>query len=230
MAQADDSLRSTKWAVLIAFVGTVLVSFLSTNGVRHHAQRVSTRGFDPDQRLAGRLALASLVIGILAVLTMTGEYGSGHHPVLPGRDAAALRVLWRQGRSCSDLHPGPRLWCSASCPSSSARRSWRVAPPRRRSVSRASCGPRALRSLPRPLRPVRARDRRHHPPHRGRHRRLHRRARFSRPSSSTAWPGTPALHARVHLRQLGLGCGRTAAGRSIGHNRLLLMVRTAPSP
>ena len=70
------TLRSTKWAVLIAFVGTVLVSFLSTNGVRH--QRASfSKSFDPTNASLAGFALASLVIGILAVLTMTGEYGSG---------------------------------------------------------------------------------------------------------------------------------------------------------
>ncbi len=70
------TLRSTKWAVLIAFLGTVLVSFLSTNGARHQSQDFY-RGFDPTNAALAGFALASLVIGILSVLSMTGEYGSG---------------------------------------------------------------------------------------------------------------------------------------------------------
>ncbi len=70
------TLRSTKWAVLIAFVGTVLVSFLSTNGVRHQSAAFY-RNFDPTNQALAGFALASLAVGILSVLSMTGEYGSG---------------------------------------------------------------------------------------------------------------------------------------------------------
>jgi energy-coupling factor transporter ATP-binding protein EcfA2 len=70
------TLRSTKWALLIALTGTVLVSFLSTNGVRHQSANFY-KNFDPTNTSLAGFALASLVIGILAVLSMTGEYGSG---------------------------------------------------------------------------------------------------------------------------------------------------------
>lgn len=70
------TLRSTKWALLIAFTGTVLVSFLSTNGVRHQSAN-SYQNFDPTNASLAGFALASLVIGILSVLSMSGEYGSG---------------------------------------------------------------------------------------------------------------------------------------------------------
>ncbi len=70
------TLRSTKWALLIALTGTVLVSFLSTNGVRHQPANFY-KNFDPTNTSLAGFALASLVIGILAVLSMTGEYGSG---------------------------------------------------------------------------------------------------------------------------------------------------------
>jgi ABC-2 type transport system permease protein len=70
------TLRSTKWAVLIAFAGTVLVSFLSTNGARHQSAGFY-RSFDPTNQALAGFALASLVVGILSVLSMTGEYGSG---------------------------------------------------------------------------------------------------------------------------------------------------------
>ncbi len=70
------TLRSTKWALLIALVGTVLVSFLSTNGARHQSANFY-QGFDPTNASSAGFALASLIIGILGVLSMTGEYGSG---------------------------------------------------------------------------------------------------------------------------------------------------------
>jgi ABC-2 type transport system permease protein len=70
------TLRSTRWAVLIAFAGTVLVSFLSANGARHQSANFY-RGFDPTNQALAGFALATLVIGILSVLSMTGEHGSG---------------------------------------------------------------------------------------------------------------------------------------------------------
>jgi hypothetical protein len=70
------TLRSTKWALLIALAGTVLVSFLSTNGARHQSANFY-QGFDPTNTALAGFAIASLVIGILSVLSMSGEYGSG---------------------------------------------------------------------------------------------------------------------------------------------------------
>jgi ABC-2 type transport system permease protein len=70
------TLRSTRWALLVAFAGTVLVSFLSTNGARHQSATFS-QNFDPTNVSLAGFALASLVIGILSVLSMSGEYGSG---------------------------------------------------------------------------------------------------------------------------------------------------------
>jgi ABC-2 type transport system permease protein len=70
------SLRSTRWTLCITVVGALLVTFLSTHGALHHS-RGWYRGFDPtNQSLAG-LAIGSLTLGILGVLTMSGEYGSG---------------------------------------------------------------------------------------------------------------------------------------------------------
>jgi ABC-2 type transport system permease protein len=72
------SLRSTAWALLITLAGTTLVSFLSTRGARHpHAPAGFFQGFDPTNAALAGLALGSLVVGVLAVLSMTGEYGSG---------------------------------------------------------------------------------------------------------------------------------------------------------
>jgi ABC-2 type transport system permease protein len=70
------TLRSTRWTLLITVVGALLVTFLSTHGALHHS-RSWYRGFDPtDTSLAG-LAIGSLSLGVLGVLTMSGEYGTG---------------------------------------------------------------------------------------------------------------------------------------------------------
>jgi ABC-2 type transport system permease protein len=70
------SLRSTRWTLLITAAGALLVTFLSTRGALHHP-RGWYQGFDPtNQSLAG-LAVGSLAIGILGVLAISGEYGTG---------------------------------------------------------------------------------------------------------------------------------------------------------
>jgi ABC-2 type transport system permease protein len=70
------SLRSIRWTLLVTTVGTVLVTFLATHGALHHS-RQWYQGFDPtNQSLAG-LAIGSLAIGVLGVLVITGEYGTG---------------------------------------------------------------------------------------------------------------------------------------------------------
>ena len=70
------TLRSTKWALLVTVAGTALVSYLSAHGARH-GPNVVDHGFDPTNVALAGLALGSLVIGVLGVLSMTGEYGSG---------------------------------------------------------------------------------------------------------------------------------------------------------
>lgn len=70
------SLRSTKWALLATVVGTLSVSAYSAHSATHHPAGWY-QGFDPtNQSLAG-LALGSLVIGVLGILVITGEYGTG---------------------------------------------------------------------------------------------------------------------------------------------------------
>jgi ABC-2 type transport system permease protein len=70
------SLRSTKWALLITFAVCVLGTFLNANGAGHHAKNWY-QGFDPTNEALGGLAFSSLVIAVLSVLCMTGEYSSG---------------------------------------------------------------------------------------------------------------------------------------------------------
>jgi ABC-2 type transport system permease protein len=70
------SLRSTKWTLLITAAGALLVTYLSTRSALHHPAGWY-QGFDPtNQSLAG-LAVGSLAIGILGVLSISGEYGTG---------------------------------------------------------------------------------------------------------------------------------------------------------
>ena len=71
-------MRSTAWALVITLAGTVAVSYLSARGNRHtHVPPGFFQGFDPTNTALAGLALGSLVMGILGVMTMTGEYGSG---------------------------------------------------------------------------------------------------------------------------------------------------------
>jgi ABC-2 type transport system permease protein len=70
------SLRSTRWTLLVTALGTMLVTFLSTNGALHHP-RGWYQGFDPTNQSMAGLALASLAIGVLGVLVISGEYGTG---------------------------------------------------------------------------------------------------------------------------------------------------------
>jgi ABC-2 type transport system permease protein len=70
------SLRSTRWTLLITVVGALLVTFLSTHGALHHS-RAWYRGFDPTNQSLSGLAIGSLSLGVLGVLAMSGEYGTG---------------------------------------------------------------------------------------------------------------------------------------------------------
>lgn len=70
------SLRSTKWVLAITAVGTLLVTFLSTESALHK-NHLWYQGFDPtNQSLAG-LSIGALALGTLGVLTISGEYGTG---------------------------------------------------------------------------------------------------------------------------------------------------------
>ncbi|HEY6472097.1 MAG TPA: ABC transporter permease [Acidimicrobiales bacterium] len=70
------TLRSTKVIFGITVVGTLLVTFLSTNGAAHHPPGWY-QGFDPTNQAMAGLSIGSLALGVLGVLTIAGEYGSG---------------------------------------------------------------------------------------------------------------------------------------------------------
>jgi hypothetical protein len=70
------SLRSTRWTLLVTAAGTFLVTFLATHGALHHNAQWY-QGFDPtNQSLAG-LAIGSLALGVLGILAICGDYGTG---------------------------------------------------------------------------------------------------------------------------------------------------------
>jgi hypothetical protein len=72
------SLRSTKLLLAITAVGTMLVTFLSTNGAAHHPRQwYQGFGWDPTNQAMAGLAIGSLALGVLGVLAISGEYGSG---------------------------------------------------------------------------------------------------------------------------------------------------------
>lgn len=70
------SLRSTFWTLLVTAVGTLAVTFLSTESVGHHPARWY-QGFDPTSQSMSGLALGALAIGVFGILAVTGEYGTG---------------------------------------------------------------------------------------------------------------------------------------------------------
>jgi ABC-2 type transport system permease protein len=72
------SLRSTKLLLGITVLGTLAVTFLSTNGAAHHPRRwYQGFGWDPTNQAMAGLAIGSLALGVLGVLAISGEYGSG---------------------------------------------------------------------------------------------------------------------------------------------------------
>jgi len=68
------TLRSTKWTLAVTVLGALLVTVLAT---QHAGHRLGYKYFDPTNQSMTGLALASLTIGVLGVLTMSGEYGTG---------------------------------------------------------------------------------------------------------------------------------------------------------
>ncbi len=71
-----SSLRSTTWTLLATVVSTLLVTVLVTNGI-HRSGRPAWQGFDPTNESLSGLAIGQLTIGLLGILMITGEYGSG---------------------------------------------------------------------------------------------------------------------------------------------------------
>ncbi len=71
------TLRSTTWTLLATIIGTLLVTVLATSNIHRKPQAVLQQGFDPTNQSLTGLAIGSLTIGLLGILMITGEYGSG---------------------------------------------------------------------------------------------------------------------------------------------------------
>jgi ABC-2 type transport system permease protein len=71
------SVRSTTWTLLATVVGTLAVTVLATKGIHHQGGGRHDSGFDPTNQSLSGIALGQLTIGVLGVLMITGEYGSG---------------------------------------------------------------------------------------------------------------------------------------------------------
>jgi ABC-2 type transport system permease protein len=71
------SVRSTTWTLLATVVGTLAVTVLATNGIHPQGGSHNHFGFDPTNQSLTGIALGQLTIGVLGVLMITGEYGSG---------------------------------------------------------------------------------------------------------------------------------------------------------
>ena len=70
------SIRSTRWTLLVTFVGTLAVTALSTHSSAHQ-EPSWYQGFDPTNQSMSGLLVGALAIGVLGALVFTSEYGSG---------------------------------------------------------------------------------------------------------------------------------------------------------
>ncbi len=70
------TLRSTTWTLLATIVGTLLVTVLATSNI-HRKGIIGPQAFDPTNQSLTGLAIGQLTIGLLGILLITGEYGSG---------------------------------------------------------------------------------------------------------------------------------------------------------
>jgi ABC-2 type transport system permease protein len=89
------TLRSTLWTLLITFGGAIAVTILTTNGATHQTKGWY-QGFDPTNDSLQGLALGMLAIGVLAALSITGEYGTG--TIRSSLSAAPRRPLLLGGK------------------------------------------------------------------------------------------------------------------------------------
>ena len=69
------SLRSTAWTLVVTGVGSLLVTVLVCLHA-HHRPSGGSLGLDPTNRALAGMSVASLLIGVLGALAVTGEYHS----------------------------------------------------------------------------------------------------------------------------------------------------------
>lgn len=70
------TLRSTFWTLLITIAGSLAVTALSASSALHQPPGWY-RGFDPTAQSLSGIATSVLAIGVLGVIAVTGEYGTG---------------------------------------------------------------------------------------------------------------------------------------------------------
>src|SRR5580658_8479809 len=71
------TLRSTSWTLLATVLGTLLVTVLATSNIHRNAHALAQQGFDPTNQSLTGIAIGQLTIGLLGILMVTGEFGSG---------------------------------------------------------------------------------------------------------------------------------------------------------
>jgi ABC-type transport system involved in multi-copper enzyme maturation permease subunit len=71
------SLRSTTWTLLATLVGMIGIGILVMANTRAPGTAADRASFDPTNNVLAGVALGQLLIGVLGVLVMTGEYSSG---------------------------------------------------------------------------------------------------------------------------------------------------------
>jgi ABC-2 type transport system permease protein len=96
------SIRSSGRTLFATVVGTLLITVLSTENI-HRIGRGQVHGFDATNQSMTGLALGSLAIGVLGVLMITSEYGSGtirsslaatpRRPLFLGAKVAVIGVI-----------------------------------------------------------------------------------------------------------------------------------------
>ncbi|AXK37742.1 ABC transporter permease [Streptomyces armeniacus] len=71
------SLRSTPWALLFTVAGMITIGVVTMANTEAPGSAAKAAALDPTNNVLAGVALGQLVIGILAVLAVTGEYASG---------------------------------------------------------------------------------------------------------------------------------------------------------
>ena len=172
------------WTLLVTVVGTLLRHRPRPPAVPAPTLQAAYQGFDPTNQALTGLALGSLAIGVLGVLVVTGEYGSGTIRSSLAAAPPAPLFLGGQGPGGRRRRPGRgrdsdlRLLLRSARPSSRGDAPTASLGQPGRAAGSALVG--AYLAL---LGSVRPRARRDHPAHGGRHRRL-RRDRLPAPASS----------------------------------------------
>ena len=210
-----------RWIFAITAVGTMLVTFLSTNGAAHHPPGWYSYGWDPTNQSMAGLAIGSLVLGVLGVLTISGEYGSGTMrstlAAVPRREtlfAAKATVLGLLTLVVGEILSFAAFFFGQAILSAGG------APYAHLGTAGRTAGGCPHRCLPEPLRPPRSGPRLCHPPHGRCHRHLRRRHPAWPRSCCTPSSGDPSKYtpAIIFAQSVSAVVPQTQPG--VGNNRV----------